>query len=89
MSEIRKVNWLVTVFPGVEVDGEGEISIETNGGFYGDMVERCFSAEELLTIAKLADAHKQAYQNYKDYGYEDKEYWGVLADLEIELPVTL
>lgn len=54
----------------VEVDGDGEICIETVG-YNNEAMPRYFDIETLEKILEAAKAHKAAYEQYKANDYTD------------------
>ena len=69
-------------FHDVEVDATGDIEISVDGGYYGDMVDRTFIADELMAIAAFATRHKAAYDAYKASDYVDEDaYFAAMPEV--------
>jgi hypothetical protein len=66
------VPYTIDVFHDVTIDASGDIDVSIDGGYHGDLVDRCFTAEELRTIVAHAEAHRTAYEAFKESDYEDE-----------------
>ena len=63
----------------ISIDGDGDVNIHVEGGYYGDVVVAIFNPAELQTIATIASVHKQAYQVFRDNDFSsDEDYLHVV-----------